>query len=131
MQELGTGVLGWDPEERISDCYGVVKLFEKPGPDGDVITLHPLKEGVHGKLVAVVKEVRKASHIGDLFHGVFPTEPAINEQVVLGEGMLFFENGGVGLAPEDGRDTLWLDIHALYRTHNQTVTLFFETSLSN
>ena len=30
-----------------------------------------------------------------------------------------------------GRDTLWLDIRALYRVHNQTVTLFFEASSAN
>jgi len=131
MQELGTGVLGWNREERISDRYGVVKLFEKPGPNGDVIALRLLKEGIHGKLIAVVKDVRKASHIGDIFHGVFPTRSEVNERIVLGEGTLFFEDGGIGLVPEDGRNTLWLDMQALYRVHNQTVTLFFETSPLN
>jgi hypothetical protein len=55
----------------------------------------------------------------------------LNEHVVLGEGTLFFDEDGVGLSPDDGRDTLWLNMHALYRVHNQTVTLFFEESPVN
>lgn len=31
----------------------------------------------------------------------------------------------VGVKPEDGRDTLWLDGPALYRCHSQTVQLEF------
>jgi hypothetical protein len=46
--------------------------------------------------------------------------------VTLGEGALFFENDEVGIRPDDGRDTQWLDIHALYNVHEQTVTLCFE-----
>jgi hypothetical protein len=77
------------------------------------------------------RETREATHIGDLFHRVFPTQPRLNEHVVLGEGTLFFDEDGVGLSPDDGRDTLWLNMHALYRVHNQTVTLFFEESPVN
>jgi hypothetical protein len=55
----------------------------------------------------------------------------LNEEVVLGTGTLFFEEDGVGLLPDDGRKSLWLDIHALYRVHDQIVTLFFEESSLN
>lgn len=128
MQELGTGALDWERKERISDRYGLVKLFDKPGPAKQAIGLRRIKEGLHGRLVAVVKETRESTHIGDLFHRVFPTRPEVGEQIVLGEGMLFFEDGGVGLMPDDGREALWLNMQSLYRAHSQTVTLFFDIS---
>lgn len=31
MEELGTGVLDWERDERISDRYGMVRLFDQPG----------------------------------------------------------------------------------------------------
>jgi hypothetical protein len=71
------------------------------------------------------------ARIGDLFHEVCPSKPEPGERVVLGEGTLFFSDEGVGLMPDDGRKTLWLDIRALYRLHNQTVTLFFDASRAN
>jgi hypothetical protein len=128
MQELGTGVLDWERDERISDRYGLVKLFDRAGPVKQQIALRRFKEGSHGRLVALVKETRESTHIGDLFHRVFPAKPEVDEQIVLGEGTLFFEDGGVGLVPDDGRKTLWLDMNSLYRAHSQTVTLFFEES---
>lgn len=39
-------------------------------------------------------------------------------------GAIFVD--AAGLLPEDNRATFWLDVHALYRVHNQTITLFFE-----
>ena len=54
MQELGTGVLDWERVERISDRYGLVKLFDKPGQAKQAIELRQLKEGSHGRLVALV-----------------------------------------------------------------------------
>jgi hypothetical protein len=88
-------------------------------------------QNTHGRLIAVVRKVREVAHIGDLFHRVFPIKPEVGEMVILGEGTLRFEGNGVGLLPDDGRTTLWLNIPALYRVHNQTVTLFFEQSPLN
>ena len=62
-------------------------------------------------------------------HGRTGNWCVVGERIVLGEGTLFYYEKGVGLRPEDGRDELWLDIHALYRAHNQTVTLIFEESI--
>jgi hypothetical protein len=52
---------------------------------------------------------------------------------VLGEGELFVEIDDeyagvptVGVYPEDGRETDWLDVEALYRAHCQTVKVYFE-----
>jgi hypothetical protein len=132
MKELGTGVLDWDREERVSDRYGFVKLFTGPRSTiREEITLATAKAQTHGRLIAVVREVREVDHIGDFFHRVFPTIPELGEKVILGEGTVCFENNGVGLLPDDGRTALWLDIRALYRIHNQTVTLFFEAAPLN
>jgi len=125
MHELGTGVLDWEREERISDRYGLVELFLRPG---ELVKLDRIAQPLHGRLVAVVREVRRSSHIGDLFHAVKPTIPEIDERIELGTGTIFFEDDAVGLRPDDGRSTLWLNIHVLYRVHNQTVTLYFEES---
>jgi len=126
MHELGTGVLNWDRMERISDRYGLVKLLDKPDPFSNEIALRRIKKGMYGRLVAIVRETLKSTYIGDFFHHVFPTKPEVNELIVLCEGMLFFADNDVGLLPPDGRETLWLDITALYRAHEQTFTLFFE-----
>ncbi|TSC81145.1 MAG: phosphoadenosine phosphosulfate reductase [Parcubacteria group bacterium Gr01-1014_19] len=125
MQELGTGVLSWNKSERVSDRYGSVILT--PSPDNEKsISLIQVNAGRRGRLVVIVKETRQSRHIGDLFHGVFPKTPKVGQKITLGEGSLFFEDGGVGLHPDDGRGTQWLDICALYKAHEQTVTLCFE-----
>ena len=131
MEEIGTGVLEWDREERISDRYGMVMLFDRPDPPRKPIRLRRSNEGKDGRLIAIVRETREPSHVGDLFHGIPPSKPALDEIVVLGEGRLFFFVDAVGLFPDDNRTTLWLDVHALYRVHNQTVTLFFKGSESD
>lgn len=130
MHEIGTGVLDWDRTERISDRYGSVMLLDKPQSSSKPLQLDRSNEGKHGRLVAVVRETRKSDHIGDFFHQVFPSRPQINDMIVLGKGTLFFSSDRVGVVPEDDRKTRWLDIHALYRVHGQTVTLFFEELLN-
>lgn len=126
MEEIGTGVLDWDREEGISDRYGAVMLFDRARPHQGPIRLPRRSEGAHGRLIALVRETRETSHIGDLFHKIYPVKPNVGDSFVLGEGTLFFANDAVGLIPHDGRKTLWLDIHVLYRVHNQTVDLLFE-----
>ena len=124
---LGTGILNWDRHERVSDRYGTVKLLE--ALDSSVaIQLKSVKEGTKGTLYAIVKETRQSQHIGDLFRGIFPETPNLGERIVLGHGLLFYDEESVGLEPEDGRDNDWLDPHKLYRVHEQTVDLFFEPS---
>ena len=140
MISLGIGTLTWNVNERRSDRYGTVYLIEdgidsmsdvkaksliRRTPQTDAI------QGAAGRLIAVVQTARKSTHIGDLFRGVFPRIPRIGQTIVLGTGKLFFaaapEGGSqVGLLPEDGRDSDWLDIRALYDCHEQTVELFFE-----
>lgn len=125
MHELGTGVLGWSRGERLTDRYGTVHLLPTPESEEN-IALVRVQAGSRGKLVAIVRETRKSSHVGDMFREVYPKTPKVGERIVLGEGTLFYEDENVGLQPDDGRDEAWLDVKALYRTHDQTVTLVFE-----
>lgn len=130
MEELGTGILIWPTRERRTDRYGIVRLetrlAESLYDSSESIVLSKKRAGRSGKLVAIVRETRPSRHIGDLFRNIFPETPQVGERIVLGEGRLFFEDECVGLKPTDGRPTDWLDPHALYRAHFQTVTLFFE-----
>ena len=137
---LGRGRLNWPGSERRSDRYGLVTLLSPP-PDGTQrggpmpvygATLPwavALPVGRRGRLIAVAVETRESEHIGDLFRGIGPTTPDVGEEIVLGAGEVFaqeIEGLYVGLRPDDGRDSDWLDPRALYRAHDQTVDLFFE-----
>lgn len=127
--KIGMGALSWNANERRSDRYGSVSLFDVPGPDGRVL---PLAKDVAGKgiLFAHVTATCKSWHIGDLFRGIFPSQPDVGDLIVLGDpGDLFFEMRNdirsVGIRPIVDRDSDWLNPHALYRLHDQTVELYF------
>lgn len=124
---LGTGRLNWRRHERIGDRYGSICLMYNE----DNGTFDLPKYTGFGKLIATVKETRDPIHIGDLFHGFFPQKPEIGDVIELGEGDIFYDNDEygdmVGLKPKDNRETFWLGPKALYRCHNQTVELSFQT----
>ncbi len=122
---LGTGILNWDRGERVSDRYGFVKLFTSLGSE-ETLLFDEAHKDKKGRLVAKVIKTRKSDHVGDLFHGVFPATPDVGENIILGKGILVVDDDAVGLKPEDGRDSMWLEIKKLYRAHLQTVELFFE-----
>lgn len=125
MHILGKGILTWPVQERTSDRYGCVFLLRSLS-SASRITLDQIPAGARGSLIASVIEVRRSGHIGDLFRGVFPQTPEVGERVELGSGTLFFDDGCAGLVPLDGGEQPWLDVHALYRAHEQTVELIFE-----
>jgi len=125
MYELGTGILNWYSKERISDRYGTVYLLTSLENE-DRVRFSRINSGKKGRLIAIVKEIRQSDHIGDLYHGVFPKTPRVGQKITLGKGRLFFNDDGVGLKPDDGRKAQLLDIRALYKVHEQTVTLYFD-----
>ena len=143
MTTLGTGVLTWSRAERISDRYGAIYLIqegansltESPTPSQVDGALTRSLIGMHGKLVAKVLETRESTHIGDIFRGISPRTPKVGDEITLGEGRLFTEpadEGGimVGVKPDDGRHSDWLQPRALYDAHEQTVELRFEPGAS-
>ena len=135
---IGTGTLTWMRSERITDRYGAVYLI----PDGynslsraappSLIEHEVVKTrvGEKGRLIAEVVETRESTHIGDVFRGLYPRTPKRGDRLVLGTGTFFSERNSegltIGVKPDDGRDSDWLDPRALYDAHEQTVTLFFE-----
>lgn len=130
MIEIGRGVASWPRAERISDRYGLVGLTATPDGVGWVPLPADLPLGRRGRLIATVLETRRSPHIGDLFRGIVPSTPSVGDVIVLGTGDLFqcrdSDGECVGLNPSDGRKSDWLDPHALYRIHEQTVLLAFE-----
>lgn len=140
MTLLGTGTLTWFSPERKTDRYGLVCFTDRNSDRSaqfgeQVINEEAIRslQGKYGTLKATVVEARKSTHIGDLFHGVFPSMPDVGEILILGTG--YFANGPVGfeggtaqvgVQPADKRSTHWMDIRALYRAHEQTVMLTFE-----
>ena len=133
MNLIGTGILNWPRKERVNDRYGIVALWPRDDEYGTPIPMdiNPL-EGMRGELIAKVLEARQSTHIGDLFREIYPVTPEVGEEIVLGEGVVFYElheDGQVfiGLKPDDGRKEDWLDPKMLYRAHAQYVELYFKT----
>lgn len=122
---IGKGILDWPESERVSNRYGNINLFDN---NDNYIKFEKTLNGWEGTLFAVVTETRASGHIGDLFRGLFPETPNINEKIILGTGTIFFENNYncIGLKPDDGRDSDWFDPKSLYRCHEQAVELYFE-----
>ena len=120
---LGVGVVNWDRDERVSDRYGLVKLTVDPSSD-DTISLKKVRG--KGKLIAKILETRQSPHIGDLAHGIKPGGSKEGEELILGTGTAFYEDGCIGLKPDDGRLEWWLNPKMLYKAHYQTVELYFE-----
>lgn len=132
---IGTGILTWDKNERISDRYGSVWLMNSgnslsEGIDVAKINLDKSLIGKHVKLMAEIVETRQSTHVGDLFRGIYPRTPKVGDLIVLGEGELFSKYNDdhtiIGLKPRDGRDRDWLNPRSLYDCHEQTVKLIVE-----
>jgi len=138
VERVGHGIFGWNGKERRTDRYGAFVLGERPF-DGNreaaaYLDIPALKElvGKRVHITCVAVKTRKSGHVGDLFHKIHPTTPAVGEVVDLGIGVLHLDNAGyegrlaVVLEPGDGRLKFWMDPHKLYRLHDQTVDLFVE-----
>lgn len=131
---IGHGILNWRRNERITDRYGAIHLSSG---DGFFVIFQRQCEGQRGVLYAIVRETRVSSHCGDMLRGIAPSVPDLGEKIVLGSGTLFYNEditdtsakiSFVGLKPDDGREHDWLDVHSLYKLHEQTVDLYFDPS---
>ena len=113
---LGEGALCWERHERITDRYGTVYLTNDNRP----YRLPSVPTGAAARLVVIP--------LGLIAASAEPNPPAIGEEVVLGEGVVFAQKSDisghlmVGVRPVDGRDYEWLDSGALWRCHSSTVS---------
>lgn len=134
---IGFGIFTWDGRERRTDRYGAVMLASENydrtarcSASADQQALQRMT-GQRVRLWARVRESRESGHVGDLFLNIFPSRPEVNEEVVLGVGILrtlpsSYSVLHVALEPRDGRQIFWIDPHKLYRLHDQTVELHCE-----
>lgn len=133
---IGIGGMSWPRGERVSDRYGTVGLIDGNAFDSTYIALDRPSEGARGRLVAVVKQGRRSTHIGDIFRGIAPLDEPLADgtERVLGTGTVFYDvcEGWqlIGLRPDDSRDSDWLDPRALYDVHESIVELRFVPELS-
>lgn len=139
MIKLGEGYFYWSASERRTDRYGYVYLESNNPhlmPVSERYTQHTANfvnlntEGIigkYGKLIVKILERHESGHIGDLFHGFFPSIPE-EDEFELGEGTVFIEDDikGIGLKPKDDRDVFWLDPKQLYKAHEQKLELYFK-----
>lgn len=135
---IGMGIFGWEGTERRTSRYGSFVLLDQDynqtvtvDTSEDQAVLKALK-GKRVKITCVVKESRKSGHVGDVFLRVFPSQPDVGEEIVLGVGTLATSPSfdplrtQIGLRPSDRRSELWMDPRKLYRLHDQTVEVFIE-----
>lgn len=131
---VGRGIFTWSKFERVSDRYGTCWLMS----DGDTSLSNGFKKaemwfpinGERGQLIARVLDARESSHVGDFFRGLSPRTPKTGDILVLGSGEVFHEDqdGGicaVGIKPDDGRESDWLNPRALYDIHESLVELIW------
>lgn len=140
MKLLGYGIFSWGAEERRSNRYGSINLCSE-SYDGEksasgkepelTFELHKLNHR-RVKLMAKVVEARKSGHIGDRALRIKPSTPEVDQEIVLGVGILQLERcdwdplPSIVLVPKDRRTDLWLDPRILYQLHDQTVELYGE-----
>ena len=121
---------------KASPGKGIVHQAEED-PTAEYATFRDAPVGAVGRLLVKVLATRESYHIGDFERNIKPTTPKVGEVIILGDGELFVEMAGyndtfinsIGVRPENGRERDWMDPHALYRAHDQTVELSFEPKL--
>jgi hypothetical protein len=130
---LGRGALTWSRYERETERYGTVHFDKRRGPIfiGGVLPVN----GVIGTLVAEVTATRKSKYLADLSHKAWSSTPTVGQLIRLGRGRFFSsidksKRRCFGVEPLDGRHTLWLDIHALFKVHDQDVILYLDVESS-
>jgi hypothetical protein len=130
---LGRGALTWSRYEQETERYGTVHFDKRRGPIaiGGVLPAN----GVIGTLVAEVTATRKSKYLADLSHKAWSSTPTVGQLIRLGRGRFFSsldksKRRFFGVEPLDGRHTLWMDIHALFKVHDQDVILYLDAESS-
>lgn len=129
---IGTGRLTWNGSERRSDRYGTIFLIQSgdsTSPETPPLCPITLPADSCGKLFALtakITENRESTHIGDIFHGVFPRLQPVGTVVDLGVGYLSVNGSYLSLVPVDKRSTQRMSMRGLYDAHEQTVELWIE-----
>lgn len=140
---LGSGIVTWDSEERVSNRYGAFTLTEDNynhdahAPvtfDTEGLKLSGLL-GKRVKITCLVTESRPSGHAGDKPLRLEPVQPAVGAIIEVGIGILEtapmqFANPApaIMLRPEIDRAELWIDPRQLYQLHDQTVQVFIEAT---
>lgn len=123
MLLIGTGILNWNREERQSDRYGSIFLYDIQNEE----EFSKIKKAKgQGSLVVEVVNVRPIAHVGDFQRGIKPGGSKKGLTLTLGSGKLFYKNECVGVEPIKARGSDWMDPKKLYQVHNQEVKLYFK-----
>lgn len=125
---LAEGELNWNRIERVSDRYGTVRIFV-PSTESPASQIKRKYLGQHGTLVVKVVEPRESTHCGDWARNIRPKTPERNDIFVLGTGTLFMEENNhyedIGVKPDSGKQSDWLNPYALYNVHESVVRLIW------
>jgi hypothetical protein len=131
---IGRGILTWIKSERVSDRYGTCWLMtEGDNSLSGSFTRAEMwfpPDGEYGTLIALMLKPIESTHVGDFFRGLSPRTPNTGDIIVLGNGAAFKElqcDGivAVGIKPDDGRESDWLNPRALYDVHESLVELIW------
>ena len=135
---IARGIFSWHPAERITKRYGAF-MINKESYNREIASNYKFQDmdkvaplvGKRVRILASVFQSRYSGHIGDLFLGIYPTQPSVGDTVELGVGVLdYIKDKGCPewsefvLHPEDKREELWIDPNKLYTLHDQTVELW-------
>lgn len=123
---LAQGILEWPVSERDTGRYGVITLYDGPGPMAKRVIVTHRAEG-YGALSALVTATKPIRHYGDPRLGILPKRPEVNDRFILGRGIVSYPDfRSIKLEPiikVVGKTDM--DVEALYNVINQEVKIYF------
>jgi len=138
---IGIGHLTWEMVERQSGRYGTIYLSpptesgdgesSSQGAGSNIFVKMPSDISGYGRITAKVLSPRESNHVGDRIRGFYPSLPNEGEQIVLGEGMAYYDKGindvaCFGVQPLNGRKQFWMSPENLFKCHSSVVELTWE-----
>lgn len=124
---LAEDELSWSRDERQTDRYGAITIqtggfFARTQEDSaaglpaEYARFEDAPIGKIGRLLVEVTVTHESHHIGDVDREIKPSTPEVGE---------YDDVTSIGVKPQDGRETGWMDVPSLYRAHAQDVKLYF------